>query len=40
MNNSILIKNALILNPNDFESKKKSLLIKNDLIAEIAKKCF
>lgn len=31
----ILIKNAFILNPN-FEEKKQSLLIKDDLIAEIA----
>lgn len=36
MNNTILIKNALILNPNDFESKRQSLLIKDDLIAEIS----
>ena len=36
MNNTILIKNALILNPNNFENKKQSLLIKDDLIAEIA----
>ena len=36
MNNPILIKNALILNPNNFENKKQSLLIKDDLIAEIA----
>ena len=36
MNNTILIKNALILNPNDFENKKQSLLIKDDLIAEIS----
>ena len=34
--NTILIKNALILNPNNFENKKQSLLIKDDLIAEIA----
>lgn len=34
--NTILIKNALILNPNNFEDKKQSLLIKDDLIAEIA----
>ena len=34
--NTILIKNALILNPNDFENKQQSLLIKDDLIAEIA----
>ena len=34
--NTILIKNALILNPNNFEEKKQSLLIKNDLIAEIS----
>ncbi len=36
MYNTILIKNALILNPNNFENKKQSLLIKNDLIAEIS----
>ena len=36
MNNTILIKNALILNPNNFEYKKQSLLIKDDLIAEIS----
>ena len=35
MDNAILIKNALILKPN-FENKKQSLLIKDDLIAEIA----
>ena len=34
--NTILIKNALILNPNNFEEKRQSLLIKNDLIAEIS----
>ena len=34
--NTILIKNALILNPDNFLDKKQSLLIKNDLIAEIA----
>ena len=34
--NTILIKNALILNPNNFENKKQSLLIKDDLIAEIS----
>ena len=35
--NTILIKNALILNPtNDFKDKKQSILIKNDKIAEIA----
>ena len=34
--NTILIKNALFLNPNNFEEKKQSLLIKNDLIAEIS----
>ncbi|WP_458455066.1 amidohydrolase family protein [Methanobrevibacter sp.] len=34
--NTILIKNALILNPNNFENKKQSLLIKDDLIVEIA----
>ena len=33
--NTILIKNALILNSN-FQNKKQSLLIKDDLIAEIA----
>jgi 5-methylthioadenosine/S-adenosylhomocysteine deaminase len=36
MDNTILIKNALILNPNNFENKKQSLLIKDDLIAEIS----
>lgn len=36
MNNTILIKNALILSPNNFENEKKSLLIKDDLIAEIS----
>lgn len=36
MNNTILIKNALILNSNNFENKKQSLLIKDDLIAEIS----
>ena len=35
-NNTILIKNAFILNPNNFEEKRQSLLIKNDLIAEIS----
>ena len=34
--NTILIKDAFILNPNDFEERKQSLLIKNDLIAEIS----
>lgn len=34
--NTILIKNALILNSNNFEEKKQSLLIRNDLIAEIS----
>ena len=34
--NTILIKNALILNPDNFENKKQSLLIKDDLIAEIS----
>ena len=34
--NTILIKNALILNPNNFEEKVQSLLIKNDLISEIS----
>ena len=36
MNNTILIKNALILDYNNFENKKQSLLIKDDLIAEIS----
>ena len=36
MDNTILIKNAFILDPNNFEDKKQSLLIKDDLIAEIA----
>ena len=36
MDNTILIKNALILNPKNSENKKQSLLIKDDLIAEIA----
>lgn len=37
MNNTILIKNALILSPNNnFKNQKKSLLIKEDLIAEIS----
>ena len=36
MNNTILIKNALILNPNNFEDKKQSLLIEDNLIAEIS----
>ena len=36
MDNTILIKNAFILNPNTFENKKQSLLIKDDLIVEIA----
>lgn len=34
--NNILIKNAFILNPNDFEEKKQSLLIENDIISEIS----
>ena len=34
--NTILIKNAFILNSDNSESKKQSLLIKNDLIAEIS----
>ena len=34
--NTILIKNALILNPNNFEERKQSVLIKDDLIAEIS----
>lgn len=33
--NTILIKDALILNPLDFKEIKGSLLIKNDKIAEI-----
>ena len=36
MDNTILIKDAFILNPNNFEDRKQSLLIKDDLIAEIA----
>ena len=36
MDNTILIKNAFILDPSNFEDKKQSLLIKDDLIAEIA----
>ncbi len=37
MTNTILIKNALILNPkNNFENRKQSLLIKDDLIFEIS----
>ena len=36
MNNTILIKNALILSPSYFENKKQSILIKDDLIAEIS----
>ena len=34
--NTILIKNALILNPKNSENKKQSLLIEDDLIAQIA----
>ena len=34
--NTILIKDALIINPNNFEEKIQSILIKNDLIAEIS----
>ncbi len=34
--NTILIKNAFILNPNNFEDKKQSILIKNDVISEIS----
>ena len=34
--NTILIKNAFILDPINFEEKRQSLLIKNDLIAEIS----
>jgi 5-methylthioadenosine/S-adenosylhomocysteine deaminase len=33
--NTILIKDAFILNPNNSDVKKQSLLIRNDLIAEI-----
>ena len=33
--NTILIKDTLILNPSDFKEIKGSLLIKNDKIAEI-----
>lgn len=33
--NTILIKDTLILNPSDFNEIKGSLLIKNDKIAEI-----
>jgi 5-methylthioadenosine/S-adenosylhomocysteine deaminase len=36
MDNTILIKNALILDTNNFEGKRQSLLIKDDLIAEIS----
>ncbi|MBR0272133.1 MAG: amidohydrolase family protein [Methanobrevibacter sp.] len=36
VNNTILIKNALILNPNVNYEGKKDLLIKNDLICEIS----
>ena len=35
-NNTILIKNALILNPNNFINKPQDILIKNDLISEIS----
>ena len=34
--NTILIKNAFILDSNNFKGKKQSLLIKNDKIAEIS----
>ncbi len=34
--NTILIKNALILNPNNFENKKQSILIKDNLIHEVS----
>ncbi len=34
--NTILIKDALIINPNNFEEKIQSILIKNDLIVEIS----
>ena len=36
--NTILIKNALILNPNNFENEKQSILIKDNLISEISEK--
>lgn len=36
--NTILIKNAFILDSNNFDGKKQSLLIKNDKIAEISMK--
>jgi 5-methylthioadenosine/S-adenosylhomocysteine deaminase len=35
-NNTILIKNALILSPNNFIDKPQDILIKNDLISEIS----
>lgn len=35
-NNTILIKNALILNPNNFINKPQDILIENDLISEIS----
>ena len=34
--NSILINNALILNPNNFEDKQQSILIKDNIISEIS----
>ena len=34
--NTILIKNALILNPNNFENDKQSILIEGNLISEIS----
>lgn len=36
--NTILIKNALILNPNNFEDNEKSILIKDNIISEISDK--
>lgn len=36
VDNTILIKNALILNPNNFINKPQDILIKNDLISEIS----
>ena len=34
--NTILIKNAFILNPDTFEEKRQSVLIENDIISEIS----
>lgn len=36
IDNTILIKNALILNPNNFINEPKDVLIKNDIISEIS----